>query len=96
MGYSMDSSEWLILDLKTNNVHKAYSVKFNEYERGFEGDQESHIFTTEVPGECTVGSERETQPTSESPYEEIASGDSVSKDTSEPIENREGQQGAEP
>ncbi len=82
-----------------NNVHKAYSVKFNEHERGFQGGQGSQgmqIFTTEIPGERVVGSERETQPTSESPHEEIASVDNVSKDTSEPMESGEGKQGAEP
>ncbi len=112
VGYSTDSPEWLILDPETNNIRKAYSVKFNEHERGLGDDQKGQkqrMFSFDTLG-GHVTKAVETQPTPELQSEEtteeneglneirgcLANGESVSEDQSKTIEHGMGQQGAEP
>ncbi len=75
VGYSTDSPEWLVLDPRTDKIRKAYSVKFNEHERGFKHDQESQwaqIFDVGTPEDNESGTSEEIERTAETPREDIA------------------------
>ncbi len=76
VGYSTDSPEWLVLHPRTNNIRKAYSVKFNEYERRLKGEQGSQweqIFDDFSPEGHKVEVIEETPPTLGPPCEHITS-----------------------
>ncbi len=85
VGYSTNSPEWIILDMRTNNLRKAYSVVFLEDERGVEnwGEDRTKIGEYEVPmahksDDC-----------------ESAGNNNNSEDTSETVQCWAGQQRAE-
>ncbi len=56
-GYSTNSPEWLILDLRTRKIRKGYSVTFNEAASGFERTQRKKWHVPAMPDKDKTNNE---------------------------------------
>ncbi len=87
IGYSTNSPEWLILNPRTNKIRKAYSVRFNEHERGFKDEieyEKAREFDVKASGDYLTDVTEETQPILMRPPEETNSLDETNEAPTSP------------